>query len=142
MPLRDVVNTTDIEKIVARFYETMLKDPIVGFIFTDVANIDLDHHLPIIVNFWADSLFKGRRYTGNPLQAHLNIHQQLPLKAGHFTRWLYLFNQAIDELYAGENAEKMKQRAEMVAQSIAAAITDQKRNTMNLTLPKATEIKL
>lgn len=136
MSNNDVVNRADIEDIVARFYETMLKDPIVGFIFTDIAKIDLKHHLPLITNFWADSLFRERNYHGNPLLKHLEIHQKLPLVPGHFTRWLYLFNQAIDEKHQGANAEQMKHRAEMVAKSISAAINDRKRADMNLVLPK------
>jgi len=140
--LKDVSNRADIEEIVSRFYETVLKDPIVGFIFTDIAKINLELHLPIIVDFWSDSLFHGRDYKGNPLQKHLEISRKLPLRPGHFTRWLYLFNKAVDELNAGSNARLMKSRAEMVAKSISAAITDQKRSQMNLTLPNATEVKL
>jgi len=94
------------------------------------------------VNFWSDSLFRGNTYHGNPLQKHLEISQQMPLRPGHFTRWLYLFNKAVDQAHSGNNANLMKSRAEMVAKSISAAITDQKRADMNLTLPKATEIKL
>lgn len=137
----DVTTRADIEEIVARFYDAMLKDPIVGFIFTDIMQIDLEHHLPIIVDFWADSLFRENRYQGNPLRKHLEINQKMPLKPGHFTRWLYLFEKAVDECHGGVNAQEMKRRAEMVAKSFSAAITDQKRNDMNLVLPKAKEIK-
>ncbi len=124
----------DVAAIVARFYETVLVDPIVGFLFTDIAKIDLEHHLPIITDFWADSLFGGKRYTGNPLRKHLELNQIVSLKPGHFTRWLHLFNKAIDELYSGANAQSMKARAEAVAKSISAAIVDKKRSSMTLTL--------
>lgn len=139
--IKDVTTRVDIEEIVARFYDAMLKDPIVGFIFTDIVKIDLEHHLPIIVNFWADNLFQENQYNGNPLKKHLEINKKLPLKPGHFTRWLYLFEKAVDDNHQGINAKEMKRRAEMVAKSFSAAITDQKRKDMNLTLPKATEIK-
>ncbi len=135
MSKSDVINRADIEDIVTRFYQTMLDDPIVGFIFTDVAKIDLEHHVPVIVNFWADIIFNERTYSGNPMRKHLEIHQKLPLVPGHFTRWLYLFNRAIDEKHAGANAEQMKHRAEMVAKSISAVISDMKRADMNLVLP-------
>jgi hemoglobin len=132
--LKDVTHRDDIEDIVARFYVVMLQDPIVGFIFTDIAKIDLEHHLPIIVDFWSDSLFRENRYHGNPLQKHLEIHRKVPLKPGHFTRWLYLFKNAVDEKHIGDNAEAMKFRAEMVAKSISAKISEQKRSDMTLTL--------
>lgn len=131
---RDVHLRSDIEEIVARFYAAVLKDPIVGFIFTDVAKIDLEHHLPVIVDFWADSLFHEGRYSGNPLRKHLELHEVVALKPGHFTRWLYLFNRAVDEAHAGANAETMKRRAERVAKSISAAITAQKRRNVRLTI--------
>lgn len=133
---KDVTDRADIEDIVARFYNVVLKDSIVGFIFTDVAKIQLEHHLPIIVNFWADSLFRESRYTGNPLLKHLEIHQKMPLTPGHFTRWLFLFEKAVNECHAGENAQKMIDRAELVAKSISAALVKAKRGDMNLVLPK------
>lgn len=136
MSKKDVLERADIEDIVARFYQAVMNDQIIGYIFTDVANIDLAHHLPIIVDFWADNLFKEKRYTGNPLRKHLELHQKMPLRAGHFTRWLYLFERAVDAHHEGPNTEHMKRRAQRVAESIAAAISDQKRRNMSLTLPK------
>lgn len=134
--MKDVLDRSDINDIVTRFYEKMLGDPIIGFIFTDVAKINLEHHLPIIVDFWADSLFRENTYQGNPLAKHLQLHHKMPLRAGHFTRWLYLFNQAVDAKYCGPNADTMKYRAEQVAKSISASITAQKRGDMNLVLGK------
>ena len=134
MSKKDVLERTDVEDIVARFYETMLKDPIIGYIFTDVVSINLQHHLPVIVDFWADALFNERNYAGNPLRKHLDVHQKIPLTPGHFTRWLYLFGKAVDHQHAGPNTESMKQRAEMVAKSISASIAQAKRSDMELVL--------
>lgn len=134
MSKKDVLQRSDIEDIVARFYATMLKDPIVGFIFTDVVQINLEHHLPIIVNFWSDVVFKEHSYNGNTLQKHIDVHQTMPLRPGHFTRWLFLFSKAIDEQHSGVNALLMKTRAELVAKSIAAALIKGKRGDMNLVL--------
>jgi len=144
MSKKDVTHRADIEDIVERFYGMALEDSIIGFIFTDVAKIELEHHLPIIVNFWADSLFQfhlgdsrnsdAQRYTGNPLEKHLDIHKKMPLRPGHFTRWLYLFNQAVDAAHQGVNADKMKIKAEQVAKSISAALVNAKRANMNLVL--------
>lgn len=140
MSKNDVAARADIEDIVARFYAAVLDDPIIGFIFTDVAKIQLEHHLPIIVNFWADSLFKIRdassehRYTGNPLQKHLEIHHKMPLRPGHFTRWLFLFNKAVDAKHQGPQADAMKAKAELVGKSISAALVKAKRGEMKLVL--------
>ena len=131
----DVTTREDVSDIVGRFYDEMLKDAIVGFIFTDVANIQLQHHLPIIVDFWSDILFKQKNYQGNALQKHLELNELIKLKPGHFTRWLYLFNKAVDHKHKGENALLMKARAEMVAKTISATIDQRKKGEMTLTLP-------
>lgn len=142
MTITDVQNRADLDAIVRLFYQRMLKDPIVGFIFVDVVKIDLETHLPVIVDFWFDILFKAQQspprtlYRGNTLQKHLAVNELISLKPGHFTRWLYLFSNAIDQLNQGSNAELMKERAELIAKSISAAITDQKKSKMNLVLPK------
>ena len=134
--LRDVMNHADVEDIVARFYDDMLQDSIVGFIFTDVAKIDLESHLPIIANFWSDILFKQKHYQGNALKKHLELNQLINLMPGHFTRWLYLFTKAVDQEHAGSNVELMKTRAEMIAKSISAAISERKKGDMELVLPR------
>ncbi len=134
MSKKDVLERADIEDIVTRFYQVMLQDPIVGFIFTDVAKIHLEEHLPIIVDFWSDVVFKQKSYQGNTLQKHLDIHQKMPLKPGHFTRWLYLFDKAVNDCHQGENARLMIERAELVAKSISAAIVKAKRSEMTLRL--------
>ena len=134
MSSSDVLDRADVNDIVARFYEAALKDPIIGFLFTDVAKIDLEHHLPIIVDFWCDILFKENLYQGNPLSKHQDIHRQVPLRPGHFTRWLYLFNKAVDAKHQGTNAKLMKQRAEGVAKSISASLANDKRSHLKLVL--------
>ncbi|NND81066.1 MAG: group III truncated hemoglobin [Gammaproteobacteria bacterium] len=130
----DVGSINDVRSIVERFYAQVLDDQIIGYIFTDVVQIDLETHLPLIIDFWSDALFGGDRYQGNTLAKHLEVHAKVALKPGHFTRWLYLFNKAVDAEHEGDNAQRMKQRAEQVAKSISAALTDQKRSAMTLTL--------
>ena len=130
----EIQDRSDIEDIVARFYDSMLQDPIIGFIFTDVAKIHLESHLPIIVDFWHDSLFGGNLYQGNTLLKHLDIHEKMPLRAGHFTRWLYLFNQAVTERHDGKKVEQMLETADRIAKTITAAIQGGKRSQLALSL--------
>jgi hemoglobin len=134
MSRKDVLDRSDVADIVARFYDAMLKDPVVGFIFTDITKIDLDHHLPIIVDFWCDNLFAQKIYKGNTLQKHLDVHQKISLRPGHFTRWLFLFSKAVNRDHEGENAVLMIERAERVAASIAAALVNGKRSDQQLVL--------
>ena len=138
---KDIENRADIELIVRDFYQLLLADSIVGFIFSDVAKIDLQSHLPIIADFWSDIVFANskapvtRLYHGNTLQKHLELNRMIALKPGHFTRWLYLFSKAVEQKFSGSNADLMKHRAEIVARSISAAISERKKGDMQLTLP-------
>lgn len=139
-PKKTIQSRADIEVIIKDFYAKMLQDPIVGFIFVDVAKIDLDSHIPLIVDFWSDIVFKqladnkAKLYQGNVLKKHLEINQLVSLKAGHFTRWLYLFEQSIDTAFTGDNADLMKYRAHLVADSINAAIDKRKKGEIQLSL--------
>ena len=139
-PKKTIQSRADIEVIIKDFYAKMLQDPIVGFIFVDVAKIDLDSHIPLIVDFWSDIIFKqladnkAKLYQGNVLKKHLEINQLVSLKAGHFTRWLYLFEQSIDTAFTGDNADLMKYRAHLVADSINAAIDKRKKGEILLSL--------
>lgn len=132
--MNDVVNREDIDDIIRRFYQAMLEDSIIGFIFTDVARIDLESHLPIIGDFWHDSLFGTKLYSNNTLEKHLAIHAKLPLKEGHFTRWLYLFDKAVTEKHQGDNAKAMLKTADRIAKTISASLGDKKRSGLRLSL--------
>ena len=115
--MKDIETRSDIEELIGKFYEKMLKDPIIGFIFTDIAKIDLDEHLSIICDFWETILFTRPVYKRGPevMNVHHELNKKIPLKKGHFTRWLFLFSTTVDELFEGERAEKAKERADSIA---------------------------
>jgi hemoglobin len=50
-------------------------------------------------------------YQGNPFSKHI----QLKINAAHFERWLTLFHQTVDELFAGDKAQETKDRARGIA---------------------------
>jgi hemoglobin len=104
--------------LMTEFYSTAMVDGTIGYIFTDVAKLDLGHHLPIIGDFWDTLLFQAGKYSEhgrNPLMVHAELNEKTPLKPLHFARWLEIFTETIDRLFAGERAEFLKFRAEMIA---------------------------
>ena len=44
----------------------------------------------------------------------------MPLKKQHFDRWILLFNQTLDAHFSGDNTQKAKQRATLVAWTIGS----------------------
>ncbi len=111
----DIDTRADCERLVRAFYGRALIDPIIGFLFTDVAQIDLEAHVPRITNFWDTILLGSRSYGGGAFRPHVELHFKVPLTRGHFDRWLYLWTMTVDELFAGERAELAKSHAVRVA---------------------------
>jgi hemoglobin len=116
MPARpDIEDRADCERLVRTFYERALTDPVIGFLFTDVAHLDLDAHLPVIASFWETVLLGAQTYRGGAFAKHAALHEKAPLRGGHFERWLFLWRTTVDELFAGPRADEAKRHAERVA---------------------------
>jgi hemoglobin len=113
--LPDIEDRADCERLVRAFYERALDDPIIGFLFVDVAKLDLEKHLPVIASFWETILLGAGSYSGGAFAVHANLHARARLQGGHFARWLLLWRTTVDELFAGERAELAKAHAERVA---------------------------
>ena len=117
--INDIESRTDIDLLVRVFYERTLADEVIGYIFTDVAKLDLEQHLPIIGDFWETMLFQSGNYARhgrNPLEVHKVLHSLSPLKPEQFERWFKIFFRCVDEEFAGERAEFLKMRALSIAQ--------------------------
>ena len=115
--LHDIESRADCERLVRAFYGRALKDPIIGFIFVDVAKLDLDAHVPRITSFWETILLGARSYAGGAFRPHAELHAKVRLREGHFAQWLNLWSRTVDELFAGERADLAKAHAHRVAQA-------------------------
>ena len=88
---KDIRNRDDIELMVNRFYDRVKEDPVIGYIFNEVARVNWEKHLPVMYNFWDNAIFFSGTYTGNPLQLHKHLHSVMPLEEKHFDRWEQLY---------------------------------------------------
>jgi hemoglobin len=113
----DIETRGDCERLVRAFYGRALEDPIIGFIFVDVAQLDLEAHVPEITSFWETVLLGGQSYRGGAFAPHARLHAKVELREGHFERWLRLWFDTVDELFAGERAELAKSHALRVARA-------------------------
>lgn len=112
---KDIANRDDLLLLMQEFYKKLLADASINYLFTDVAKIDLVHHLPILVDFWDSILFQSGTYQKNAMQPHMALHQQSPLQKHHFEKWLGYFKGTVDELFEGEMAFLAKERATSIA---------------------------
>ncbi len=112
---KDIETRNDLLLLMQEFYKKLLADDSINYLFTDVAKINLDHHLPVLVDFWDSILFHSDTYHKNAMQPHLALHQQSPLAKNHFETWLGYFKTTVDELFTGDNAFIIKERATSIA---------------------------
>jgi hemoglobin len=118
----DIETREDVERLVRAFYGRALEDEIIGFIFTDVARLDLEAHVPRIAAFWETILLGAHSYGGGAFRPHAELHQKVRLRRGHFDRWLALWRATVDELFAGPRADLAKAHAERVAAAFHARL--------------------
>jgi hemoglobin len=107
----DIQSRADIELLVVSFYEKVKKDPVIGYIFNDLAKVNWETHLPVMFDFWENTLFYTGTYSGNLMKSHQQIHNLYSLNLQHFAQWTQLFTATVNELFEGETAELAKQRA-------------------------------
>ena len=108
----DIEGRDDIEKLVVQFYVRVREYPQLASFF---AHVDWEHHIPMMVRFWENTLFHTGNYEGNPMQAHAKLHQAMPMRADDFQVWKSLFIETVDTLFQGEHSEHIKSRAISIA---------------------------
>jgi hemoglobin len=109
MSKKDITTRADIELMVNRQYELLLKNEITRHIFEP---LDLKEHLPNIYNFWEMVILQTPMvYTRNAFIPHT----KLGLKKEHFATWIECITQAVDENFEGPNAQKVKDHSKLMA---------------------------
>lgn len=111
----DILNRNDIEQLVNVFYEKVKIDESIGYFFTEVRKVNWEKHLPIMYDFWENVIFFTGNYEGNPMIQHKRLHEKSEMTLAHFEQWILLFNETVDELFEGENARTIKQKADNIA---------------------------
>ena len=113
--MKDIADDEDVKTLVHVFYDKVQQDERLGYIFNDYADVDWDHHLPRMVDFWSNLLFQSRRYHGRSFRQHLS----LPIQKDDFVRWLSLFEETVDEHFEGKKADFAKEMASKIASSFS-----------------------
>ena len=112
---KDIATRGDIELLMNTFYERLLADENISYIFTDVAKLDIKTHIPVIADFWETVLLNKNVYHNNTMKIHLELNDKISLEKGHFDVWLNHFNNSVEEFFEGDIALLAKQRARSVA---------------------------
>ena len=106
-----------IEALVRRFYEKVRVDALLGPAFESRIR-DWEPHLRRMVDFWSSVALMTGRYHGTPMAKHL----PLPVDAGHFDRWLALFEETARETCPARAAGHFIERARRIAESLEIGV--------------------
>ena len=110
--MHDIKSREDISLLVRAFYGKVQKDKLLGPIFNGIIE-DWEHHYEHLTDFWQTNLFFEKKFTGNPLQKHVEVDKKMhgTINEMHFGVWINLWFETIDELFEGDVAQIAKNRA-------------------------------
>src|SRR6476660_1416712 len=112
MNRNDILDLDDVKLLVNRFYEKVRDDSLLAQIFNERIGNKWLEHLDKMYRFWQTVLLDDHTYFGAPFPPHAD----LPVQHLHFERWLELFHQTVNELFAGGKADEAKWRGNRMAE--------------------------
>lgn len=113
--MNDIQSRKDIELLVNSFYDSAKVDPLIGPIFSDIAKVNWEHHLPVMYSFWETMLLGSGTFEGNPMQKHVALSKITPMNQEHFDAWKAIWIDTVDANFEGGKANEAKQRARSIA---------------------------
>jgi hemoglobin len=96
----DIASRGDVEAVIDQFYETASRDELLGPIFSHLDRLYKER----LYDYWANTLLDKQ----SNLQRSFPRHIASMFSHQHFVRWVRLFIETMDRLYAGPNVEKAK----------------------------------
>lgn len=107
------VDEAALARLVDTFYEKVRVDPLLGPVFNPAVH-DWVEHKRLLTSFWASVVLRAASYRGNPMSAH----RPHPIRSGHFTRWLALWDETTRELLDAESAALMMDHAQRIGRGL------------------------
>ena len=112
--------------LVDSFYAKVREDEVLSPVFEGVITDNWPAHLEKMYAFWQTILLDEHTYFGSPF-IH---HAKLPIGKEHFTRWLQLFYQTIEENFSGAKATEAIWRAAKMAEMFQAKLASYNNTNM------------
>ncbi|MCB0854643.1 MAG: group III truncated hemoglobin [Bacteroidetes bacterium] len=98
----DITSRTEIKQLVDQFYQKVRQDDLIGPIFNERIQPEAwPPHLEKMYSFWSMVLLGEMGYRGHPFAKHA----PLPIDHQHFSRWLELFEETVNEHFEGKIAD-------------------------------------
>lgn len=107
----DIINRTDVIKLVDSFYGKVQKDELLGPVFNQAIGSHWGEHLEKMYCFWETVLLDEHTYFGSPFPPHA----RLPIEKNHFDKWLEIFENTLNDHFKGDKAAEALHRASNMA---------------------------
>jgi len=118
---RDIATDNDVGVIVRSFYRAAIPDELLGPVF-ERFGVDWSRHIPKLVRYWEHVLLRRPGSGVNTISAHGDVQRIAPFGAAHIDRWVELWDDTVDALYAGPVAEQAKTRARQVGRALRSRL--------------------
>lgn len=112
--MEDIKTRQNIRTLVNLFYGKVRKDDLLGPIFNHIIPEESwETHLEKLTDFWETNLFGVQKFKGNPTGAHKKVDKEFnyQITQEHFSQWLHLWFETVDNLFEGELAMRAKNGA-------------------------------
>lgn len=111
------ITKENIRRMLDRFYSQILKDELLADFFIEKLGDEMisdewQNHLNLLTDFWASIILADTNYSGQPAKPHMRMKG---LQRESFERWLKLFFETVDKLYAKEAADTFKTHSQVIA---------------------------
>lgn len=127
----DLTDRADIDRLVERFYRDVSVDSILHGYFETAGSFDWQAHMLTLGDYWHGVLFARDHDDGELIiESHRHIDAQLPFTEAAFTRWLELFNVALDH-WSGPNTDRLRRHGRGMAWAMA-------RRYVGISMPRPT----
>ena len=107
----DISTRQDLELLIHQFYSTALTDKEIGHFFTEVIQLNMEKHIPVITDFWESVILDNMIYRGNVMVKHIELNRLSKMTRAHFDRWVGIWEQTVVNNFEGENADATIQKA-------------------------------
>lgn len=116
--LPDLDCRENIDAMVHGFYQRLLNDPVMAPVFLDVAEVDLEVHLPIICAYWHKMLLGEKGYRRHMMAKHRELDDKQRLTGDLHERWLSHFMANLEGRFDGPRTDQARRIAGRVISNL------------------------
>ncbi|WP_334190861.1 group III truncated hemoglobin [Noviherbaspirillum sp.] len=104
-----------IRTMVDRFYAQVRRDDVLSGVFNASLDGRWEPHLDRMVAFWTKVLMGTGEFQSDVFGKHMALQG---IEQKHFSRWLMLFEQTVNDIYSPDDAQIVMEVANRIARSL------------------------